>query len=320
MMRESSYAIPVAVLVGLTKHYDVTEILTSTPDFIPFMARVWKLEIGRSRSEQAVTASLVLTQVFSRESPGCTSFDSFMASLGGITSATDIATLCVQRVYEASKPQVIGCGPLLAELAMISCCCQEKSRWRDTLYRSFMAVDPISSVTYSMSRLTSRNAKFHDPALAQDCLKLCTTFLWRCFLEDGVHLVVLALQERMLLSMFKADRITWHESIRAQSSVTDMMIAHSLHLDYESLLEFLTPYLNYRSVLRQAIKSIKTIRSLGLERKMEAVLPKTESFWDLWRRFKLYTENRVMCKAATVDYCRSLEEDIRVCRSPLVCL
>lgn len=313
------HVIPTAVLVGLSNHSDMTETLASTPDFIPFMARVWKFEIGRSTSGQIVSASVVLTQVFSRERSSCNSFDLFIACLGGIASATEIATSCVQRVYDTSDHPVIGCSALRADLAMISCCCQEKSRWRAKLYRAFMAVNAVSSVTYSMSRLTSRNAKFEDHPLAQDCLKLCTTFLWQCFAEDGVHLIALALQGRMLLSMFKADRITWDEKNKTPGPATSGG-AHSLHSDYECLLQFLTPYLIYRSVLRQAVKSIKTIHTLDLERKMEVIIPKTEFFWDLWTRFKIYTENRVACKESTVDYLRGLEEKYRVCESPSVCL
>lgn len=302
--RDKLHSLVFALLVMLATHPNFTQILGSTPGFIPLITRVWRAEIDWFIQLPNVSAAPVLLQVFSVNS---SSFDLFVASAG--TSPAEVASLAVQRVIAATTRPQIPCSILRSDFMIIS-----HFGGRDDLLRPLLAVGCIPVITQAMAQLTSHTIRFDDPTIARACLQSSVLFLASVIGDECAARAADALDGRVLLSMFKIKSFPTHERRIGGQRSSDS----DLNEAYTNMMVLLTPYLIYRSVLLRAAKSLKTIRRLNLEQQLESVIPKTESFWPLWNTFKDYVADRLACKDETWVWCvRRLHVEAK-CENPSV--
>lgn len=124
-------------------------------------------------------------------------------------------------------------------------------------HRSLLANGSISLMTHMMSRATSRVPSIpstHELRLAQDFLGNCTRYLLRCFNDSPTWLSV-ALKGHCIISIFK--------SLAGWSPASST--GAQLESNYASVFEHIKPRLVYDSVLREVLRSIRTIKGRGLE-------------------------------------------------------
>lgn len=307
--RARHHALYIGLLEVFSSSPDFAQILGSTSGFIPLMTRVWRFEMSWFHQPQPLSsAAVVLYQIIRTSRPF---FSVFVASLGNMPS--EVSRLCVERVIATGTRPIIPSSIMQADVAMVSCCAEDRAHRRCLLSEGSMA---ISALTHTMSQITSHTSSFDDPFIARSCLKLCLAYISPTLQDEGVGRVSQALEERILVSLFKTKPLP--ATVINNGKLSRPAQDDGINQVFAAILTTITPYLVYRSVLRRAIKSLKTIRSLGLERKMESVIPKYKSFWKAWQIFTDYAMDRVTCKATVSDYCRSLERPSRVCRNHMV--
>lgn len=304
--RSIHHSISTGLLMSLCSYPGFLRILGSTNGFISSITRIWRAEIGWFVDPPTLfTASTVLWVMFESDR---SLFDIFFASLGN--SFDEVARLCVQRVIATGTGPQIPCSILQSDIAIMSLCGEN-----DSLHRSLMVADCMSAVTHAMSRLASHSEPYNDFRAPITCVRFSLTYLSSIIDVDGASRVVLALEGRTLISMFKT-RFIFADPNEKPSKFAD----DELCREYTRTLELITPYLVYRSVLRHARKSVKTIISLDLERKMESFLPRSQkSFWTAWTAFKQYTMDRAACKTATSGTFSKMKELRLICGDSQVC-
>lgn len=291
--RARLHIVVIGLLLKLSKCTEFIPSLVSTPSFIPSVTRVWKAELGWYIEQPTHSSVLVLICLIRHHHPSDMYLQIVMSSLG--SSCDEFSALCIERVNATSsmRPRITACN-LEADIAIL-CFAGEDP----LLYRSLMAADAISALTQAMARLTSHTRVFDNDPASRACLQLSATFVTKCMNLDGTDQVFLALRGRILLSIFKTQPIRLE---KWTGSAPELQIVHDnvnvFNNIYTETLKAITPYLTFRHVLHHAVKSMKTISTLDLERKLEIVIPRHMTFWDAWATFKQYCTDRVACKVS----------------------
>lgn len=287
--------VTIGVLVQFSGHALFGRVMGATSGVMTFLMRVWSVEQGRIYE---ISASLVLSRLMSATPP---LLHPFVASLGNLP--VEFTQPCLQRIVKMIQRPHIVYAALLGDLHMMFYCVGQPK-----LHGSLMAKDSVSIATQAMSRLTSRTMVVDDPDGATSCLVTLTHYLLSCVKTGGLSRVVSALEGRLILAVFKAGHLLMLGDVGAR-----------LGGALADLFKAITPYLVYRSVLRRAIKSIKTVRNLGLEQSMESTISSSHPFWQSWMVFCDFTEDRYIFKSSTIDACSKRERLQVVCWNPMVC-
>lgn len=315
-VRAKHHTIVFGLLTVLSSNHDLLSMLGLTDGFISLLTRVWRYEISWYILQSHRSATIVLRHLVRAFS---SLHEPFLSGLGSSPEA--VARCIVDRIAATSTRLQIPSSILEADLMIMHYTQEDPIRWR-----WMIAANAIGVLAYTMRRLTSHTLPCDDAVTARSCLRLSITLILLAIKEDGVHQVACALEGRMLVSMFKTMPATPPTTAGSNGTTAIVVqVAESedlrdLNRVYASVLQVITPYLVYRSVFRGAVKSLKTIRTLNLERKCESVVPKKARFWKCWALFKDYTADRAVCNAAMSGDFHEMSELNVSCQNVMVWL
>lgn len=252
-------------------------LMVNTRGLIKLLSQVWKLEEDII-PENPISASNSLMTLFPPNQREFTWRNLFVASLE--VPHEEVARMVLLRIIRSSTKPPVGCAPISGDLGMAMSCTR-----LENVHRAMLAKDAIFIIADVMARLTSPSATHLQPAPAGQCLLYCSQYLQCCFGTDGFSWVLRALEARLLVTIFKSARLLF--AMRDCNPGRDY-----IGDQYASLLNTIAPFLIYRPILRQAVKSLKVIDRLGLTARM----PTTGSFADTWAIFRDFVESRAQFK------------------------
>lgn len=309
-VRLKHHFLTMGLLANLTRDSGTARVIGSTPGLIPLVVRVWSIEkkwLRQNMPNSPESAAVVLRNIFSADPISFKAESMFTAGLG--QSFDKISAKFVNRVAHAIASASIPVRDLQADITLMWHCGQDL-----TFRRSLLAANSASILARTMSRLTSHAKPYdtYNASAAETTLSWCIHSLCRTFSDEGAPRIAHALEDRMLLSMFKVGNTEATDQDGQTYPDVD------LNAVYRNALSTITPHLAYRNVLRYAVKSLKTIKAMELEEALESVIPPTSSFWKTWHAFENHVAGRLACKIATAEeFALSRKFDIP-CGNPTV--
>lgn len=255
---------------------DMQVLIGSTPKFVDVVARVWiagLMERNHKISGYASTIFQSLLVEGDSSDDRSKEFFAFLDKLG-----QDVVGECIRTIIRDSQENNFGDSSLGSTIAITILIANISTKYNRLLLEKRY---PLWMV-YAMARMTSPSLslKTYDPKdhprldAGSGNLTNCTIYLTRNFGESPAW-IPKALEGRLIISIFRS----WPYIVPRRFSEEG-----SLGNRYIDLLRVIQRYLNYPDVLHQAVKSMKTVESQGLDRgpEMEMRLP----LMDAWQAFK----------------------------------
>lgn len=290
--KENMHDMASHLLLPLTSREEFCRMLAKTPSLISTLSCMWKVEEG---FDWSTSISCALFQVFLTDDHTCLSSTIFTTSLSN--SRDEVADLIVRRLaHTITRPTIQGMV-LRADIGLLDHITKAHQDLRNLL----VAKRSIPVMTTVMSVLTSSNLSI-QPAGSEPtrvCIHSCLSYLLLVFKDGGLCRINSALDGRLILSMFKGKDVLVSDSAKTRVTAVHLHDNYRLNSIYGEILQSITPYLIYRCVLREAVKTIKTVENSGLAKKIESVVPERGAFWQAWVAFKEFTEDRRKCKVET---------------------
>lgn len=233
-------------------------------------------------------------------------------------SSRDVAKIFIQYIavlIEATvEPDDVRAQAIDGAAFMI----RELARCSPHTHRALLENDSISWMTQALAVLVARQ-KYSldrwplwpvDPRLQGT--QNCALYLSTCF-DEGSTWISKALRGRLLVSLFKSRPLLAEEQHQYHDNYPDSSIDQL----YARLLQQITPHLLYDSVLREAVRSIKTIEARGLEPDIETALAPDSPMWTAWMNLKSETrdrnEHKQRYRALSINPCQNETVSLNLC-------
>lgn len=296
--------ISVLVMDWLYLRFNATQpfvdLMGSTPQFVEVMTRAWLVGMSDALRPQTLWHFSALLQPLLRGSGDRDAFSRAAFFRTAKDSGHDIVYLCTKAVVRDSRERPIPFPSLESTLEMIVI----TAGYSADMSRCFLARQCPSLIVRVMSHLASR------PPLETDCVNLqspfknalghCMTYLTRCF-EESQRWIPEALQDRLLSVMFRA--------ITHTGPVPPCSVNHAEKSNvWIDIIRIIQSYLIYPCVLREAVRSMKTIEALRLESRIE-----DEEFSALHETWMAFKEEVLVRRGDRVEYKRKNNRYLRTC-------
>lgn len=287
-------------LPKISPKYNPDILLATIPRFVPIITCAW-IVATESNHETMIPITAILESLLSTTSyPGESWKTEFADTID--ESPLDVAGIGIRSVIGATVPvSDFDCRSMLGALLFLSHCtgCSVK------FHRVFLAKKSVLRVSQALAHVCSsmiilrRRADFDEIALALQCMTNGIAYLAHCFHVEGSTWLFQALEQHLLVSVIKA--LPSSDAARSGSSEEDM-------LEFFCKLVFVltTHHLVFKSVLGESLRSIKTIKSRGLDTRIEKVVQQStvkDAWLDMCRVANDLEQTRSIYKVLDIGIC-----------------
>lgn len=303
---ETLHPVIIELLIVFSKQSELRTCIGSTPGLVALLVQVWDYEkifpITEASASNALMCILPIRSV-----------DSW-PDLGDSGTIDNIPNICLQRIVSVTScKRNIPYRPLKGDITILMICTTKIE-----LHRSLLAKNSIAIVL----RLVRTLALQVPTTSVRKCLLGLAAYLLRCFEKDGFPTIIRALEERLLVRLFKSA----HAVVVAHPAE---QTAQYLDRTYGEILDVIAPFTIFRPVLLHSRKSLKTIVVSGAnpDRPLRPDVPGHGPFEKAWHKFRNAVSYRMAYKdmydkeyggGLHVDFCASPKVNaVASCLSPL---
>lgn len=238
------------LLLEMTMHPDLRLAMESKPDLFPLLIHVWQHEEavkGVFIAASDVVKEILIPPLSRQSNADRASYCSHLPRTLGSSSGVFVQT-CLQRISGAANPSEHRCKLIINDVSILLSC-----SFVPTMHRLFLAKGSVALVLRLMRRISIRDIRVASgephqfPRVA--LLMLAIRYLERCWLLNGLPIVLQILEGRLLVTLFK---LVYH--LQGKQPIVDA--------DCATALQVIIPFLIHRPILLHARKSLKTIGAL----------------------------------------------------------